>query len=102
MTIRSICDGFHSWTYLHNKTGKTRTVASVKVTTHSVLTTVKIFSHVIGMLMYLSIPAYIFNTEIPLRHAVATWADKTVCCIYFIGMPLVSYFQQHKHLPHPP
>lgn len=44
------------------------------------------FSHFLGALLFLSTPIYVFTTAVPARYAVATVADKTVCCIYFAGV----------------
>ncbi|KAK8046034.1 hemolysin-iii channel protein [Apiospora saccharicola] len=47
-----------------------------------------IFSHVLGALLFLSLPYHIFNTEIPPRYAVATRADVMVCSVYFGGVAI--------------
>ncbi|KAH9887093.1 hemolysin-III channel protein-like protein Izh2 [Xylariomycetidae sp. FL2044] len=74
----SVRDCLHSWTYLHNET-------------------VNIFSHVIGALLFLVIPIYVFNTEIPPRYTVATVADKVVCSVYFIGVAICFVFSATFH-----
>ena len=53
---------------------------------------VNIFSHVVGALVFLAIPIYVFTTEVPKRYAVATPADKAVCCIYFLGVMVCFIF----------
>lgn len=49
---------------------------------------VSIFSHIVGALLFLSLPYYIFHTEIPPRYAVATPADMVVCSVYFGGVAI--------------
>ncbi|KAK8137056.1 hypothetical protein PG984_004996 [Apiospora sp. TS-2023a] len=78
-------DCLRSWTYLHNET-------------------VSIFSHVLGALLFLSLPYHIFNTEIPPRYAVATRADVMVCSIYFGGVAICFILSTifHTFMSHSP
>lgn len=48
--------------------------------------TVNIYSHIIGAILFLSLPFYIFSTEVPPRYKIATPVDVVVCSIYFIGV----------------
>lgn len=63
----SLWSCLRSWFYLHNET-------------------VNIFTHVIGAVIFLALPLYVFRTEIPPRYKVATTADILVCSIYFLGV----------------
>ncbi|KAK6954566.1 hypothetical protein Daesc_004533 [Daldinia eschscholtzii] len=45
-----------------------------------------IFTHVVGAVIFLALPLYVFRTEIPPRYKVATTADILVCSIYFLGV----------------
>ncbi|OTB18223.1 hypothetical protein K445DRAFT_55233, partial [Daldinia sp. EC12] len=63
----SLWSCLHSWSYLHNET-------------------VNIFTHVVGAVIFLALPLYVFRTEIPPRYKVATTADILVCSIYFLGV----------------
>ncbi|KAI5924221.1 hemolysin-III channel protein-like protein Izh2 [Camillea tinctor] len=58
---------FHSWTYIHNDT-------------------VNIYSHVIGAIVFLVLPLYIFSSEVPPRYEIATVTDVLVCSTYFLGV----------------
>ncbi|KAK7993956.1 transcription Factor IIF- Rap30/Rap74- interaction [Apiospora arundinis] len=78
-------DCLWSWTYLHNET-------------------VSIFSHVVGALLFLSLPYHIFHTEIPPRYAVATAADMVVCSVYFGGVAICFTLSTifHTFMSHSP
>ncbi|KAK7994934.1 hypothetical protein PG990_013707 [Apiospora arundinis] len=78
-------DCLWSWTYLHNET-------------------VSIFSHVVGALLFLSLPYHIFHTEIPPRYAVATPADVVVCSVYFGGVAICFTLSTifHTFMSHSP
>ncbi|KAH8780606.1 hemolysin-III channel protein-like protein Izh2 [Hyaloscypha sp. PMI_1271] len=65
----SIRKSFESWGYLHNES-------------------VNIYSHLIGSMLFVVLPIYIFRAEIPPRYKVATSADIGVCLIYFIGVAI--------------
>lgn len=65
----SLRKSFESWGYLHNES-------------------VNIYSHLIGSVLFVVLPIYIFRTEIPLRYKVATSADLEVCSIYFTGVAI--------------
>lgn len=62
-----ITDCLSSWLYIHNET-------------------VNIYSHIIGALVFLSLPAYVFAISIPPRYRVATATDVLVCSTYFLGV----------------
>jgi branched-subunit amino acid transport protein AzlD len=53
---------------------------------------VNIYSHVIGCLIFLSLPYLIFTTGIPPRLHVATTADIVVCSIYLVGVAVCFAF----------
>ncbi|KAK0725143.1 hemolysin-III related-domain-containing protein [Lasiosphaeris hirsuta] len=74
----SIQHCLHSLTYLHNET-------------------VNIFSHTFGAIVFLALPAYVFNVEIPPRYAIATPADMVVCSVYFIGVGICFLFSAIFH-----
>ncbi|KAK3348975.1 hemolysin-III channel protein-like protein Izh2 [Lasiosphaeria hispida] len=74
----SIRHCLHSLTYLHNET-------------------VNIFSHIIGAILFLALPAYVFNVEIPPRYAIATPVDIVVCSVYFIGVGICFVFSATFH-----
>ncbi|KAK8096981.1 hypothetical protein PG999_012925 [Apiospora kogelbergensis] len=78
-------DCLWSWTYLHNET-------------------VSIFSHIVGALLFLSLPYHIFSTEIPPRYTVATLADIVVCSIYFGGVAVCFTLSTifHTFMSHSP
>ncbi|KAK2602374.1 hypothetical protein N8I77_008913 [Diaporthe amygdali] len=57
-----------SWTYIHNET-------------------VNIWSHILGALVFISLPAYVFR-EIPTRYHAATATDVVICSTYFLGVTL--------------
>ncbi|KAI1505730.1 hemolysin-III channel protein-like protein Izh2 [Biscogniauxia marginata] len=84
---RRECDSvwvcFHSWTYIHNDT-------------------VNIFSHVIGMLLFMILPLYVFGSEVPPRYKVAMAADVLVCSIYFLGVAVCFTLSTlfHTFMPH--
>ncbi|KAK7953202.1 hypothetical protein PG988_013896 [Apiospora saccharicola] len=63
-----------------------------------------IFSHVLGALLFLSLPYHIFNTEIPPRYAVATRADVMVCSVYFGGVAICFILSTifHTFMSHSP
>ncbi|KAI1808265.1 hemolysin-III channel protein-like protein Izh2 [Daldinia bambusicola] len=63
----SLWSCLHSWSYLHNET-------------------INIFTHVVGAVIFLALPLYVFRTEIPPRYKVATMGDIIVCSIYFLGV----------------
>ncbi|KAK8029658.1 hemolysin-III channel protein-like protein Izh2 [Apiospora rasikravindrae] len=65
---------------------------------------VSIFSHIVGALLFLSLPYHIFNTEIPPRYAVATTADIVVCSIYFGGVAVCFTLSTifHTFMSHSP
>ncbi|KAI1135562.1 hemolysin-III channel protein-like protein Izh2 [Hypoxylon sp. FL0543] len=67
-----------SWTYIHNET-------------------VNIFSHVIGVLVFLAVPLHLFNTEVPPRYGMATTADLLVCSTYFLGVGICFTFSTIFH-----
>ncbi|KAI0599223.1 hemolysin-III channel protein-like protein Izh2 [Biscogniauxia sp. FL1348] len=58
---------FQSWTYIHNDT-------------------VNIYSHVIGTVIFMLTPLYVFGSEVPPRYKVSTTADILVCSTYFLGV----------------
>lgn len=87
----------HSWTYVHNETGKRQRILILislailrKVTckqgSYLPDSTVNIYSHIIGACIFLSLPLYFFTTEVPPRYAIATWSDIVVCSTYFLGV----------------
>ncbi|KAF4973660.1 hypothetical protein FSARC_138 [Fusarium sarcochroum] len=63
---------------------------SIKKSARSILAihneTVNIWSHILGCILFLTIPVYVFTTEIPPRYKVATRQDIAVCTTYFIGV----------------
>ncbi len=60
----SVLNCLHSWTYWHNES-------------------VNIHSHVVGALLFLYLPVYVFTPE---RWAVATRGDVVVCYTYFLSV----------------
>ncbi|OCL14139.1 hemolysin-III channel protein-like protein Izh2, partial [Glonium stellatum] len=77
-TSGSIRKCIHSWTYLHNES-------------------VNIHSHLFGSILFLTIPIYVFRTQISPRFAVATAADIKVCSIYFLGVSICFLFSAVYH-----
>ncbi|KAK8054697.1 hypothetical protein PG994_009764 [Apiospora phragmitis] len=69
-----------------------------------VATYFSIFSHVLGTLLFLSLPYHIFSTEIPPRYVVATAADIIVCSIYFGGVAVCFTLSTlfHTFMSHSP
>ncbi|KAI8963108.1 hemolysin-III channel protein-like protein Izh2 [Daldinia sp. FL1419] len=63
----SLWSCLYSWSYLHNET-------------------VNIFTHIVGAVIFLALPLYVFRTEIPPRYKVATAGDILVCSVYFLGV----------------
>ncbi|KAF3935064.1 hypothetical protein ABW20_dc0108045 [Dactylellina cionopaga] len=59
--------------------------------------TINIWSHIIGCIIFLSIPVYVFTTEIPPRYKIATAADVAVCTIYFIGVAICFFLSATYH-----
>ncbi|KAI1103500.1 hemolysin-III channel protein-like protein Izh2 [Jackrogersella minutella] len=63
----SLWSCLQSWSYVHNET-------------------VNIFSHIIGAIIFMVLPLYVFRTEIPPRYRLAATADILVCSTYFLGV----------------
>ncbi|KAK0391629.1 hypothetical protein NLU13_1128 [Sarocladium strictum] len=59
--------------------------------------TINIWSHVLGCLLFLAIPIYVFTTEIPPRYKVATTEDIIVCTTYFIGVAICFFLSAVYH-----
>ncbi|KAI0883072.1 hemolysin-III channel protein-like protein Izh2 [Annulohypoxylon maeteangense] len=74
----SLWSCLHSWSYVHNET-------------------VNIFSHIIGALLFLALPLYVFRTEVPPRYKIATTADIMVCSVYFLGVGICFTFSTLFH-----
>ncbi|KAI2465239.1 hemolysin-III channel protein-like protein Izh2 [Annulohypoxylon bovei var. microspora] len=74
----SLWSCLHSWSYIHNET-------------------VNIFSHIIGALLFLALPLYVFRTEVPPRYRLATTADIIVCSVYFLGVGVCFTFSTLFH-----
>ena len=83
---------FLSWTYVHNDTGRMFSLSPILgfQSQHQADTgcehKVNIYTHIIGALMFLVLPIYFFNTEIPPRYALATIGDKAVFLTYLGGV----------------
>lgn len=56
-----------SWLYVHNET-------------------VNIYSHILGAIIFLMLPSYVFAVSIPQRYRIATLTDVLVCSTYFLGV----------------
>ncbi|KAI1391691.1 hemolysin-III channel protein-like protein Izh2 [Hypoxylon trugodes] len=74
----SLASCLHSWTYIHNET-------------------VNIFSHIIGAVIFLALPLYVFKTEVPPRYKLATITDILVCSTYFLGVGVCFAFSTFFH-----
>jgi adiponectin receptor len=59
--------------------------------------TINIWSHIIGCVMFLAIPIYVFTTEIPPRYQVATAEDIAVCTAYFVGVAICFFLSATYH-----
>lgn len=49
---------------------------------------VNIYSHVIGAIVFILLPFYIFSDGIPARWTIASTADVVVCTAYAIGVTI--------------
>ncbi|KAF2149646.1 Hly-III related protein [Myriangium duriaei CBS 260.36] len=65
----TIKECYRTWSYLHNET-------------------VNIFSHVAGSLLFFVLPFVVLSQQVPPRWSIATYADRVVCCIYFVGVAI--------------
>ncbi|OTA89842.1 hypothetical protein M434DRAFT_47270, partial [Hypoxylon sp. CO27-5] len=74
----SLWSCLESWQYIHNET-------------------VNIFSHIIGALVFLALPMYVFRTEVPPRYKFATMTDILVCSTYFLGVGVCFTFSTLFH-----
>ncbi|EQB54246.1 hypothetical protein CGLO_05947 [Colletotrichum gloeosporioides Cg-14] len=63
----SVWECFHSWTYIHNET-------------------INIYSHIIGAILFMSLPFLIFGNPISPRWTTASTSDIVVCSIYAAGV----------------
>lgn len=63
----SVTDCLLSWTFVHNET-------------------VNIYSHILGALVFLSLPTYVFSVSLPPRYHIATPTDVLVCTTYLLGV----------------
>ncbi|KAF4489136.1 ADIPOR-like receptor [Colletotrichum fructicola] len=63
----SVWECFHSWTYVHNET-------------------INIYSHIIGAILFISLPFLIFGNPISPRWTTASTSDIVVCSIYASGV----------------
>ncbi|KAI3538576.1 hypothetical protein CSPX01_09504 [Colletotrichum filicis] len=63
----SVAGCFASWTYAHNES-------------------VNIYSHVIGAIIFVLLPFYVFSDGIPARWSIASTADVVVCTAYAVGV----------------
>ncbi|KAK6532650.1 hypothetical protein TWF281_006830 [Arthrobotrys megalospora] len=66
--------------------------------------TVNIWSHIIGSVLFVTIPLYVFTTEIPPRYKIATTEDIVVCTTYFLGCAIcfglsATYHTLMNHSP---
>ncbi|KAL2211219.1 hemolysin-III channel protein-like protein Izh2 [Sarocladium strictum] len=59
--------------------------------------TINIWSHIVGCILFLTIPIYVFTTEIPPRYKVATTEDIIVCTTYFIGVAICFFLSSAYH-----
>ncbi|KXH35545.1 hypothetical protein CSIM01_08452 [Colletotrichum simmondsii] len=66
----SVAGCFASWSYAHNESAKT----------------VNIYSHVIGAIIFVLLPFYVFSDGIPARWSIASTADVVVCTAYAVGV----------------
>ncbi|KAK3945764.1 hemolysin-III related-domain-containing protein [Diplogelasinospora grovesii] len=75
----------HSWTYIHNET-------------------VNIYSHIVGAVVFLGLPFYIFSTSIPPRWQIASTVDIIVCTTYLMGVTVCFIFSSlfHTFMSHSP
>lgn len=81
----SVQECFHSWTYLHNES-------------------VNIYSHVLGALLFLALPGWVFNMidfdlgiALPQRYQVATPTDIVVCTTYLVGVAVCFLLSMGFH-----
>ena len=49
---------------------------------------VNIYSHIIGAVIFFSLPVIVFAASIPPRLAVATNTEVVVCSVYFLGVAI--------------
>ncbi|KAJ2899989.1 ADIPOR-like receptor [Zalerion maritima] len=78
----SVKECFYSWTYLHNET-------------------INIYSHLLGAVLYLSLPVIMFVTSIPPRWHIATRLDILACSSYFLGVGTCFVLSTAFHTLHP-
>ncbi|KAH7264851.1 hemolysin-III related-domain-containing protein [Fusarium redolens] len=83
------------------QTGYRASSNSIKKSVRSILSihneTVNIWSHILGCILFLVIPVYVFTTEIPPRYKVATREDIAVRTIYFIGVTICFFLSATCH-----
>ncbi|KAL0943642.1 hemolysin-iii channel protein [Colletotrichum truncatum] len=65
----SIWECLRSWTYVHNET-------------------VNIYSHIIGAVLFILMPAFVFSDGLPPRWSIASTSDVVVCSIYALGVTI--------------
>jgi len=103
----SVVDCLRSWTYLHNETGQELHTNSPlppeakPLVAPADFLTVNIFSHLLGAVLFLSLPVYVFATSLPPRYAVATTADVVVITVYLVGVA-VCFVLSATQAPPPP
>ena len=63
--------------------------------------TVNIWSHLIGAVIFFYLPYYMFTVAIPPRYAIATTEDIVVCSAWFLGVAIcfVLSVWSVSHLP---
>ncbi|KAH8176146.1 hemolysin-III related domain-containing protein [Sarocladium implicatum] len=83
-------------------TGYRPACGSIKKSVQSILAihneTVNIWSHILGCILFLVIPVYVFTTEIPPRYKVATREDVFVCTVYFLGVAVCFFLSSTYHI----
>ncbi|KAI0110569.1 hemolysin-III channel protein-like protein Izh2 [Hypoxylon sp. NC0597] len=64
---------------------------------HAYRVGINVFSHIIGALVFLALPMYVFRTEVPPRYKFATMTDIFVCSTYFLGVGICFTFSTLFH-----
>ncbi|EPS38644.1 hypothetical protein H072_7578 [Dactylellina haptotyla CBS 200.50] len=99
LLIADVPDWLQENEYIH--TGYRPPSYSAKKSFRSILAihneTINIWTHIVGCIIFLVIPIYVFTTEIPPRYKIATAEDVAVCTVYFIGAAICLFLSSTYH-----
>lgn len=80
-------ESLKSWCYLHNETGREPLRRCYVLSNHKIRCSVNIFSHLIGSVLFFSLPFIIYR-ELQPRYESANTADIVVFTTFFFGVAI--------------